>query len=132
MGYLRKNEVVQLKNEIENDIELKNLKNETLYVPSYTMIKYNKFNGNESKSHDEEDIFEDYKNKYKIVSTEELNNKILSETQPFYYLVYIRSCTQKFINVVNSSTGEIIYSEYNAISYNMKTKDLRKLYKKTQ
>jgi hypothetical protein len=132
MGYLRKNEVVQLKNEIENDIELKNLKTETLYVPSYTMIKYNKFNGNESKSHDEEDIFEDYKNKYKIISTEELNNKILSETKPFYYLVYIRSCTQKFINVVNSSTGEIIYSEYNAISYNMKTKDLRKLYKKTQ
>lgn len=132
MDYLRKNEVVQLKNEIENDIALKELKDQTLFVPDYIFIKYNKFNGNESKKLDEEDIFEDYKNKFTVVSIDELNNKILKETKPFYYLIYIRSCTQKFINVVNSSTGEIIYSEYSAISYNIKTKDLRRLYKKTQ
>lgn len=44
----------------------------------------------ESKRHDEKDIFEEYKSKYKLISTSELNKKIMSETTPFYYLSYIK------------------------------------------
>lgn len=109
--------------------ELANLKSSTLYVPDYTLIKFNKFTGDESKKHDEKDIFEDYNFKYEMITTEELNDKILNSSEAFYYLIYIKSSTDKYISVINSKSGEIIYSSYSPVSYNIKSKDLKELAK---
>jgi len=61
-----------------------------------------------------------------------LNSKILSEKNAFYYVQYVKSSTDKFVSVINSSTGEIVYSVYTPVSYNIKSDDLEDLQKKIQ
>ncbi|MCB0452076.1 MAG: hypothetical protein KDC94_04145 [Aequorivita sp.] len=41
------------------------------------------------------------------------------------YLSYIRSNTDKFISIVNSKTGDVIYSLYRPMSYNFSDKDMK-------
>ncbi|MBK8966627.1 MAG: hypothetical protein IPM36_08060 [Lewinellaceae bacterium] len=62
-----------------------------------------------------------------MISNAELNRKIIEETEPFYYLVYIKSSTDKYVSVYNSQTGDLVYTTYTGISYNLKDKDLGKL-----
>ena len=130
MGYLAKNESHSLFTGSSNDKELKKLKKESLYIPEYVLTKFNKFNGNETKKHDEKDIFEDFNLKYILLSGADLNHKILTDTTGFYYLIYIKSSTDKYINVIHSLTGEIIYSKYKPLSYNIKSDDFQDLQEK--
>lgn len=132
MSYLNKSENRKLYSRMINKKEIKNLKNEVLFVPEYVLTKFNKFTGIETKKHDEKKIFKNYKLKYQLISTDELNQKILVDETPFYYLIYIKSSTDKYISVINSTTGEIIYSAYSPVSYNIKSKDLKKLQKQVQ
>ncbi len=107
--------------------QLKALKKQTLYIPDYVLISFNKFNGNETKRHKESELLGDYKLPYKLIGNDELNKKIMEDTEPFYYLVYIKSSTDKYVSVYNSQTGEQIYTDYTPISYNIKDKDFEKL-----
>ena len=128
MNYLQKAEKQSLYAEYTNQKELKNLTKETLYIPDFTLVKLNKFNGDERKRHDLEDIMGDYEQKYKLIKTTELNQSILNN-QKMYYLVYVKSSTDKYISVINSQTGEIIYTRYTPLSYNIKSGDLKELNK---
>lgn len=107
-----------------NKEKLKTLKNKTLYVPDYILEKFNALKGEENKKHDVNQLFGGYKFKYQIVSTEELDKKIMNDTIPFYYLVYVKSSAQKFISIYNSATGEVIYSNFQGISYNISSSDI--------
>lgn len=119
-----------LKEEINNATELKKLQTDILYVPDYVLIKYDNINGDELKKNEEKELFEDYKFKYKIISSGDLNQKILTDETGFYYLVYVKSQTEKYINVINSLNGEIIYAINTYKSHNIKPKDLSILNKK--
>ncbi|HMR43294.1 MAG TPA: hypothetical protein PKC40_05650 [Saprospiraceae bacterium] len=127
--------MVLLKNGKENSLykrtiepaKLKALKKQILYVPDYTLIKFSPFNGDESKKLEEKEIFEDYKYAYSIISMQDLNDKILNATEPFYYLIYVKSSTDKYLTVMNAATGEVIYTVYSAMSYNIKSNDLEDL-----
>lgn len=130
--YLNKGKKKDLYEDILNPTEFKKLANDVLYVPDYVLTKFNKFTGDESKKHKEEEIFEDYKFQYKIIPTKELNEKILNDSKGFYYLQYIKSSTDKFVSVINSITGEVIYSVYTPTSYNLQSGDLKELGKKIQ
>jgi hypothetical protein len=110
--------------------QLNELRNKKLFVPDYVHIKFNKFTGDESKIHDEKEIFEDYGYKYELVSTKVLNEKILESSTAFYYLVYVKSSTDKYVSVINSATGEIVYTVYSPVSYNFKSGDLKDIFKK--
>lgn len=132
MSYLNKGENRSLYSGIFNANEVKNLKKEVLYVPEYVLTKFNKFSGDETKKHDVKEIFEAYNLEYKLLSINELNQKILADKTNFYYLIYIKSSTDKYISVINSLSGEIIYSTYTPISYNINQGDLKDLQKKTQ
>jgi len=112
-----------------NKSELSKLKTATLYAPEYVLTKTNLFNGNEEKKMEEGDLFEGYKLPYKVLSGGELNNKIQAG-ETLYYLIFIRNSNQKYVNVVNSVNGEIIYSTHVSGAYNMKSGDLKALYKK--
>ncbi len=125
MSFLSQGEEFSLYSGMMNSAVMKNLKSEVLYIPDYVLTKFNKFSGDETKKHDEKELFEDYELKYKIISIDELNEKILNGTEAFYYLIYIKSCTDKYVSVVNSSTGELIYSVYTPVSYNFKKSDMR-------
>jgi len=116
--------------EISNINELKKLQTEILYVPDYVLIKFDKMQEDELKRHNEKELFEGYKFKYQLLSTAELNKKILNDEEGFYYLIYVKSDTHKYINVINSLTGDIIYAMDTPNSHNIKPKDLSALCKK--
>jgi hypothetical protein len=130
MTLLNKAEKKGLFSTIYNEKEMEKLKTSTLYVPDYVLIKFNMFTGDESKLHKEEDLFEDYKLPYKLLSTKKLNERILNDQAGFYYLAYVKGSTDKFVSIINSLTGEMIYSEYTPVKYNLKSGDLKDLYKK--
>lgn len=118
----------------ENDYlpELKKLANNKLFIPAYLGIKYDGWKGIDGEQDDEniKEIFKKYDYQYKIISTEELSNKIL-ENQEFYYLRYVRMNSERFLQVVNSKTGEVIYRNYiMGLSYKLKPKNIKKLNKK--
>lgn len=52
---------------------------------------------------------------------------ILKSDKPIYYLVYVRSSTDKYITVFNSQTGNMLYSQYTAASSNIKPNDIHRL-----
>jgi len=95
-----------------------------VYVTDCVLIEMNKWNGDESKRLDEKEIFEDYKYPYKLLTVKELNSKILNEKEPFYYLAYVKVSPLKCINIIDSQTGEIIYSD-KSTSYNFKPSDMK-------
>jgi hypothetical protein len=129
MTLLEKGEKKSIAAKVYNEKELEKLKTSTLYVPDYVLIKFNMFTGDESRQHKEEELFEDYQLKYKVLSTKKLNENILNDQAGFYYLAYVKSSTDKFVSVINSLTGEMIYSEYTPVKYNLKSGDLKDLYK---
>lgn len=110
-----------------NKEQLVNLETEVLYVPDYVLIKFNMFNGDETGRNSEKKLFKHYPFKYELISINELNNKIMTSDKPFYYLVYVKSSTTKYVSVINSKTGKLVYSEYTGVSYNLQPKDLKAL-----
>ena len=108
---------------VRNFPELKKLEKDTLIIPEYVFTKFNKYTGDESKQLNQDKILSNYYFAYQIVSTEELNRRILENKRPFYYLVYVKSSSIKLIAVYNSLTGEMIYSYWLTPSYNIKGLD---------
>ncbi len=109
--------------------ELKKLSSKKLYIPSYISIKYDGFKGVDSEKDPNhiKAIFKDYDFKYEMISDEDISTKILSGEE-FYYLRYVRVNAQKFIQVVNSKTGDVIYRQYaTGFSYNLKSKHISEL-----
>lgn len=126
---LKKGAEKKLYSEIINISEVKELSKQTLYIPDYVFNKFNMLTGDESKKHDVKDILNDYKFKYEVLSTQDLNKKIINDNSTFYYLQYIKSSTDKYVSVINSQTGEVIYSIYTPTSYNIKSGDFKDLSK---
>lgn len=112
--------------------ELKNLAKNKLYIPSHmTMtVKHNGWTNQDTDQDDDNihEIFEDYDYEYEIIPEEDLNNKIMNNEE-LYYLRYVRTNTERFLQVVNSKTGEIVYRNYIAglLSYKIKSKHIKKL-----
>jgi hypothetical protein len=53
----------------------------------------------------------------------------LTNPTPFYYLLFIKTPTEKFITVTNAQSGNIIYSAYTGTAANFKSSDLKELQK---
>jgi len=110
--------------ESQSHLELVQLKNKILYVPEYTLIKFAAFTGDESKRHKLDKLFKGYNYPYKVLPTNKLVKLALNSEEPIYYLSYIKSNAEKYVSVINSHTGNFVYSEYTMISYNVKDKDV--------
>lgn len=110
--------------------ELKKLANNKLYIPSHMTISYSGWKTHRDSDENDENlknIFEKYDYEYEVISDEDINNKILNNEE-FYYLRYVRMNAEKFLQVVNSKTGEIIYRNYSTgLSYNLKSKHIKEL-----
>ena len=119
---------VKVQDDILNKAELVNLSKETLYVPDFNLLGFSPFLGRK-KAADEEKIFEDYPYPYKIVSKAELDQVILDSDKPSYYLIFIKDSSNKVVCVVNSNTGETVYSNAKSFSYNLKSGDVKDLLK---
>lgn len=106
---------------------LSDLKKDTLYIPEYTKIKFAMFSGDESQRHKVKKLMKKYPYPYKVLPMSEITEKITNSTKPVYYLSYIKSCTDKYISIFEGLSGELLYSDYSPMSYNIKHKDLGKL-----
>lgn len=108
------------------------LRRDTLFVPDYVLTKMNMFTGAE-RADDNDDADDDLAKAYpfpvKVVSTADINRRILAGGKPIYYLVYVRSSTDKFVCVYESGKGRLLYAQYSPASYNFKMKDLSRLAK---
>lgn len=109
----------------EADKELKELSKKTLFIPDYLFVKFDMFSGDESKRLNTDKILKSYPYKYKILKADDLSDKILESTEAFYYLVYVKSSTDKYLTIYNSQTGKIVYSSYHPVSYNVKKSDFK-------
>ena len=112
----------------EDDMpEIKELAGQTLFVPSYLSRKYkSKKDGEENEMYIKE-LFKDYKYDYKVVSSEDLSSRIMNKEE-FYYIRYVRIMSEKFLQVINAKTGEIIYRNYSpSLSKNIKGKFFKHL-----
>ncbi|MEX0965891.1 MAG: hypothetical protein WD077_01525 [Bacteroidia bacterium] len=127
-GFTAKKEIT-LKDKIINKEKLKVLRNEKLYIPDYVLIKFNEFTDSESDKLTAGELMKDYVYDYEIVSIKELNDRILKDTNPFYYLMYTKSQFQKTLSIINSATGEVMYSEHAGSGRNLKAKDIRNMAK---
>jgi hypothetical protein len=111
------------------------LKTETLIVPEYITKRFNpllvksveKANEGAEAEERQENLFEKYDFKYKFESDETVNWNIL-KGHNFYYLRYVRMNTERFLQVVHSLTGEVVYADYiPGIAYHLKANNLLKL-----
>jgi len=109
--------------------ELKKLKKNTLYIPSYMTVTYSGWTGQDSNEDEEniQNVLKKYEYKYEVIQDEELSDRIMNNEE-FYYLRYVRMNAERFIQVVNSKTGEIVYRNYMAgFSYKIKPKHIKDL-----
>jgi hypothetical protein len=107
---------------------LKKVKNDTLYVPNKLIYSRSKFSGRE-KLRDATKLFAEYHGIYKVVSTDEIVNIIRTrdESIPIYLFGYVLSCTDKHVTVYDVRSGNIIYKRYTPVSYNLKSKDIKRI-----
>lgn len=107
---------------------IKALRNQTLYIPDYVNTKYNMFTGTEKET--ESDEGEDntsyaFGNKY--LAANEIESTAAAQNKAYAYLSYIRSSTDKFVSVFDGQTGKLLYTAYTPVSYNFKSKDLKRI-----
>lgn len=104
--------------------KIKTLSKTTLLVPDYIKTKYSGWTREDEERENPDVLFKGYKYKYEWISNEDLNDKILSANEDFYYLMYTKVNSMKLISIVNGKTGEIIYRDYQSMSYQLKVKDI--------
>ncbi|MBP2833578.1 hypothetical protein J8281_15390 [Aquimarina sp. U1-2] len=113
--------------------ELKNLSTTKLFVPSYLDNKINPtfyIPVGDKKEDYISKLFKNYTFEYEVMSEEHISAKIL-KGEEFYYVRYARMNSERFLEVVNSKTGEIIYRDYiTGLSSNLKPKHIEDLKKK--
>lgn len=111
--------------------ELQNLASSKLYIPAYMLIKYNPFTIKDKDIEEESthSLLEKYDFDYEIVEDDVLSDRIM-KNEEFYYMRYVRMNAERFIQVVNSKTGEIVYRDYvTGLGYNLKPKQINNLNK---
>lgn len=115
--------------DFEDENKLAKLRKDTLYIPEYVFIQFNKFTGKEHLEMPENgELQKYYPYPHRVVTTDELNQLILSGNS-VKYLVYVKSSTDKFVDVYDGQSGELLYAEHESMSYNFKEKDLKEIAK---
>jgi hypothetical protein len=108
--------------------DLAKLKNETLYIPDYALDQYNANLVSQGKMSASE-LMADYPYKYKVVDNDALSDLILNTDKPLYYLLFVRSNSDKYVSIVEGHTGEILYTRFTPLSFSVKRPDIKKLVK---
>ncbi|MEO1516629.1 MAG: hypothetical protein AAFV95_16500 [Bacteroidota bacterium] len=105
--------------------KLGKLRNQPLYIPDYVLIRFGMFTTDESGRRNKEELLSQYPFGGRFLPTDELDQKLLQNEEEFYYLVYVKLSSDKIVSIMNSRTGELIYSNFAGLSYNIKSKDFK-------
>jgi hypothetical protein len=116
---------------IADKTQLQLLRDKTLYCAEETTHKVGTFMKPDTEEIiDTDEVFKGYNSEYKIIPGKDLEKKILTEPEPFYYLLLLRNSDSKAIAVVNAATGELIYSHFVGMAHlELKSADLKELNK---
>ena len=110
--------------------KLAELANQKLYIPSYSKLnlEYTPTNKKDMILYSEytEGLFKKYKYQFFIENANKISSRIM-KGEKFYYLRYSRINTDRFIQVINSITGEIIYREYAPLGRELQTKHFKSI-----
>jgi hypothetical protein len=108
--------------------ELRSLRTATLYVPEYVLEQHSSSQKKLRKIPAME-MMADYPYPYKVVSNETLSRLILDSKENVYYLLFIRSNSDKYLTVMEGKEGKFIYQKHSPQSFNVKKSDLKRLAK---
>jgi hypothetical protein len=111
-----------------NASELKKLKDKTLYIPEYTLEQHN-INQKSTGFMDAKEMMADYPYPFKVVSNDELSKLITESTDNIYYLLFVRSNSDKYLAVMEGHEGHFVYHKHTPQSFNVKRTDIKKLAK---
>lgn len=107
---------------------IKDLKNQTLYIPNYVNTKFNMFTGAEKETEtDESEEQSAYTFSNKYLDAKEIAQTAGGQNKAYAYLSYIKSSTDKFVSVFDGQSGKLLYTAYTPVSYNFKSKDLKRI-----
>jgi hypothetical protein len=109
--------------------DLSMLKNKTLYIPDYNMIRFSSFSGDESVKFKEKDLLKKYPYPYKVIPMNEFQTLAAQSNEPIYYLSMVRSSMDKFIAIFEANSGEMAYYNYSKLAYGLKENDFKELKK---
>ncbi|MHA7059288.1 hypothetical protein ACWGOQ_0018825 [Aquimarina sp. M1] len=116
----------------ENSEKLADLKDKTLYVPEEIKMRLHPRKLELVDRKDADELFKGYSWKYEYIDRKSLQSKILNATESFYYLMSTSAANEKFVEVIDGYTGEIIYHDYNAMSVDLTSKNVEHLNSKIQ
>lgn len=112
--------------DVDNIVNLRKLKTQKLYITED--VKQRNMGAFNRDDRDLNELTVDYQYQKEFISMDELSKKILAGEE-FYYLFHNQDNSKKIINVLNSKTGEVIYSLLERMSYTVDEKDFKKLNK---
>jgi hypothetical protein len=108
--------------ETKNKAAIREIANDTLFIPENILIHSNKFTGTQSRETD--DVFKKFPYPHRVCSNDELFNIFFVQKRGRYLFDYTKSSTDKYVTIFDVKGGKIIYRNYKAVSYNLKEKDI--------
>jgi hypothetical protein len=101
------------------------LSTDTLYVPASMLMSFNPLTANEKEK--EDNVFKDYAFNYRICTDSELFDVFQTSKKGRFLFEYVKSSTDKFITIYDLQQKRVIYREYTGLSYNLKSKDIKRI-----
>ncbi len=122
---------VGLKKDQENTLDLKRLKQETIFLPNYwygpgTYQKEPMKPGSPEEKYFKK-LTADYPFPHQWITLPELEQKLADPSEDFFYMSYVQSSADKMVSVVNGRTGDIVYYEFVAKAYRVNKADFDRL-----
>jgi hypothetical protein len=109
---------------------LQDIKTETLYIPEYCLLDYNKITHTyKDAPKDKDKVFEKYTYTYEVLTDEDLNALMLDDSKEVYILIYTVDNPRKYINILNTKTGKIVYVDFSTPAYEFGKGDVKTLMK---
>jgi hypothetical protein len=114
-SYLTNETTISSDNSNNDMSEMKNLTTETLYLPDnvLTSVKHSQFATKTSVIPEKEEVvMKNYPYPYKIISEDELYEKLLKSDKPFYFVIMTFHGIYKSYTVFNSQTNKIVAGHF--------------------
>ncbi len=110
--------------------QLAALRRDTLFIPEYCLEKVGRHLRVEYEPQNPKKLMSPYPHPFKVISREELSDKLFHATQPVYFLDYMIYNNRRTVSVLNGLNGDALYYDSDDGSLNLAKGDIRRLARK--